>query len=269
MTGLRRLTLVPVLVLVACGAQGASFRLGRAELTIFGAASLSPLLDAARATYVPSRFYRHGLVLAISTGSSAALRTQIEQGAPADVFLSADLTNPQLVVDAGLADGGAVRFAANELAIVVPADNPGGIVTPADLARDGVRIIAAGDEVPITAYAAACVANLGALPGYAAGFAASYEANIVTREDSVRSILAKIELGEGDAGIVYRTDAVASGEVMSVAIPEDANVAVTYAGIVVKASDNREEAHAFLDWLAGPEGQAILAEFGFLPPTPP
>lgn len=234
------------------------------ELTIYGAASLNGALDRVKTAY---QLAAPGVKLTVSTDSSSALETQIEQGAPADVFLSADSTNPKKLVDKGLADGQAITFAGNELIVIVPADNPAGIKSPADLARSGIKVVAAGDEVPITKYAAQLVGNLAREAGYPAGFVAGYTANIVSKEDNVKAIVAKIELGEGDAGIVYVTDAKASTKVATVDIPDSANVPATYAGVVVKASANAAAARAFLDWFAGPDGQAILTSFGFLPPS--
>jgi molybdate transport system substrate-binding protein len=233
------------------------------ELTVFGAASLAGALDAATAAYEASN---PGTVLTISTDSSAALATQIREGAPADVFLAADTTNPQRLVDAGLADGDAVAFAGNELTVITPADNPGGLATPFDLGRPGIRVIAAGDEVPITRYATRLVANLAASAGAPTGFAEAYAANIASKEDNVAAVRSKVELGEGDGAIVYVTDAAASDQVATIEVGDDVNVPATYAGVVVEASPNVEAAHAFLDWLAGPDGQAVLAGFGFLPP---
>lgn len=233
-----------------------------ADLTVYAASSLKGVLDKTKAAYeeaVP------GTTLTIATGSSATLETQIEQGAPADVFLSADTKNPQKLVDGGFAAGDLVPFAGNLLTVVVPADNPGALKSPADLAKPGLKIIAAGDDVPITKYATQLVANLAKEPGYPSDFAAAYAANVVSKEDNVRALLAKIELGEGDAGIVYVTDAKASGKVVTIAVPDSANVPATYAGVVVKSSAKGAVAAAFLDWLAGPDGQAILAGFGFLP----
>jgi molybdate transport system substrate-binding protein len=233
------------------------------DLTIYGAASLKGALEKARTAYEAAN---PGTTLTISTDASSALATKIEQGAPADVFLSADTKNPQALVDKGLTDGPAVTFAGNKLTVIVPADNPAGITAPADLAKAGVQIIAAGDEVPITKYATQLVNNLAKEPGYPAEFAAAYAANIVTKEDNARAVVAKLELGEGDAGIVYVTDAAASTKVATVDVPDAANVLATYAGVVVKASENPAAAQAFLTWLAGPDGQAILGSFGFLAP---
>jgi molybdate transport system substrate-binding protein len=233
------------------------------ELTIFGAASLKGALERVRTVYEAEH---PGTTVTLATDSSAALATQIQEGAPADVFLSADTTNPQKLVDGGLADGDAVAFAGNELTVIVPIDNPADIRTPADLAMRGVRIIAAGDEVPITRYATTLVDNLAREAGYPADYAAAYAANVASKEDNVKAVVAKVELGEGDAGIVYVTDAVASDNVTTVDVPQGANVPATYAGVVVKTSPHVDAARGFLTWLAGPDGQAILSSFGFLPP---
>jgi molybdate transport system substrate-binding protein len=233
-----------------------------ASLTIYGAASLNAVLARVKTAYEAAN---PGTTLTISTDSSSALETKIEQGAPADVFLSADTANPQKLVDKSLAGGGLVKFAGNTLTVIVPTGNPAGIQTPADLAKTGVKVIAAGDTVPITKYANQLVANLAKQPGYPADFAAKYTANIVSKQDNVAAVVTQIGLGEGDAGIVYVTDAKSSPEVTAIEVPAAANVPATYSGVVVKASANASAAQAFLNWLAGPDGQAILASFGFLP----
>lgn len=233
------------------------------ELQVYAAASLKAALAKAAETYSAAN---PGVTITASTDSSSALETKIEQGAPADVFLSADTTNPKKLVDAGLASGDATPFAGNLLTVIVPTDNPAGIKTPADLATSGVKIVAAGEKVPITKYATQLVDNLAKQAGYPSDFAAAYAANVVSQEDNVSGIVGKIELGEGDAGIVYVTDAKGKDKVATIDVPADANVPATYAGVVVKASPNQDAARAFLDWLAGPDGQAVLAEFGFLPP---
>ncbi len=232
-------------------------------LTIYAASSLKAVLAQAQTTYQAAN---PGTTLTISTDSSSALETQIEQGAPADVFLSADTTNPQKLVDKGLTTGALTKFAGNLLTIIAPTANTAGIQTPADLAKSGVKVIAAGDTVPITKYATQLVTNLAAQTGYPAGFATSYTANIVSKEDNVAAVVAKIELGEGDAAIVYVTDAKTSTKVTTIDVPTAANVPATYSGVVIKASSQAAAAQAFLTWFAGPAGQAILASFGFLPP---
>jgi molybdate transport system substrate-binding protein len=270
-----------IIVLTACSSGAASPSLASAtpvaslpasapasaanvQLTVFGAASLKGVLDKAKAAYETAY---PATTLSVSTDSSSALEMQIEQGAPADIFLSADTTNPTKLVNGGFADGAAVSFARNKLTVIVPRGNPAGIMTPADLAKPGVKVIAAGPEVPITKYATQLVGNLAKEAGYPPDFAAKYAANVASQEDNVKAVVAKIELGEGDAGIVYVTDAKASDKLTPVEVPDAANVSATYAGVVVKASKDAAAAKAFLDWFACPDGQAILSEFGFLPPT--
>jgi molybdate transport system substrate-binding protein len=262
---------VLVLVLAACSTGGTAApsvpgpsSTAAGPLTVYAAASLKGPLEKAKTAWEAAN---PSSTLTISTDSSSALETQIEQGAPADVFLSADTTNPGKLVDKSLATGAAVPFAGNKLTVIVPAANPAGIATPADLARAGVKIVAAGDGVPITKYATLLVANLAKEPGSPTDFAATYARNVVSREDNVKAVVAKIELGEGDAGIVYVTDARASAKVISIEVPDSANVPATYAGVVVQASRNVATAQRFLDWFGGPDGQAILAGFGFLPPS--
>jgi molybdate transport system substrate-binding protein len=233
-------------------------------LQVYAAASLKNALAKVADVYQAAN---PGTTLTVSTDSSSALETKIEQGAPADVFLSADTSNPKKLVDAGLASGSVEPFAGNLLTIIVPKGNPAGIQSPKDLAKPGIKVIAAGDTVPITKYATQLVGNLAKESGYPADFAASYANNVASKEDNVSGIVTKIGLGEGDAGIVYVTDAKSSDKVDTVDVPADANVPATYGGVVVKASQNQDAAKAFLDWLASGAGQQVLATFGFLPPA--
>ena len=255
---------VVALVVSACSAGGvASPSSAATDLEVYAAASLKKALEQVKPAYEAAN---PGTTLTVSTDSSAALEAKIEEGAPADVFLSADTTNPQKLVDGEFASGAITPFAGNTLTIIVPSDNPAGIQTPADLAKSGIKIVAAGDKVPITRYATQLVDNLARESGYPADFAATYAANVVSQEDNVAGIVTKIELGEGDAGIVYVTDAKGSDQVATVEVPDAANVPATYGGVVVKASPDQEAATAFLTWLAGTEGQAVLAGLGFQPP---
>jgi molybdate transport system substrate-binding protein len=220
---------------------------------VFAAASLRNAFEAFGETLRADT----GIAPSYSFDASSALRTQIEQGAPADVFASADTRNVEILLQAGAARD-AVVFACNQLAVIVPAGNPGGIVSATDIGRPGVAVVAAGDEVPITRYAEQLALNLGIADGYAA--------NIVTREDNVAAVRSRVELGEGDAGIVYLTDAIASGGLVEqVPVPAEANVPATYAAAVVTSTDQPAESSAYLGWLTGVAGQAALADLGFLP----
>ena len=160
-----------------------------------------------------------------------------------------------------------MNFAGNELTVIVPTDNPAGIQSPADLAKDGVRIIAAGDEVPITKYATQLVENLAAVDGYPADFEAAYAANVVSKEDNVkarsspRSSSAKAMPGSSTSPTQPRRTR--SPRSRSRMRPTSRRRTPAWSS---SASPNQDAAAAFLDWLAGPDGQAILASFGFLPP---
>lgn len=232
------------------------------RLTVYAAASLTASFRELATAYQA----KTGTIITLSFDSSATLEAQIEQGAPADVFASADTANPQKLVDAGLAAGTPVAFADNVLTIIVPGSGPSVVRAPADLAAPGVKIIAAADTVPITKYANQLIANLAQQPGFPAGFAAAVARNIVSKEDNVKAVVAKVELGEGDAGIVYATDARASTGVRTVDVPTAANVTARYAAVAVKASGNGAAAAAFLGWLAGADARAILAGYGFAAP---
>jgi molybdate transport system substrate-binding protein len=233
------------------------------RIIVLAASSLKAALGAAATEYQRTH---SGIAITLSFDASSALRAKIEQGAPADAFASADVTNAQKLVDDGFAVGPAQPFAGNRLAIVVPRDNPARVISPADLARSGLRLIAAGESVPITLYANQLVAALAQQAGYPADYAEKVTANVVSREDNVAAVLAKVALGEGDAGIVYWTDALGSASVREIPLPAGVNVVVTYAAVVVKASRQTNAARAFLSWLAGAGGQAVLGRFGFVAP---
>ena len=234
------------------------------EITVFAAASLAEAFDALAATYMAEH---PGITVTLSYDSSAALRAKIQQGARVDVFASADTENPDALVAAGLSAGPTVVVAGSELAVIVPASNPAGLSDPYGLADPGVKVVGAGPSVPITGYATALLENLAASRGAQADLIASYERNIVSREDNVKGIVAKVELGEGDAGIVYATDALAAGDrVRALPIPPGTNVRVAYGAVIPADAPAPGAAAAFLAWLRGPDAQAILASHGFTAP---
>lgn len=252
-------TSLPALAVNSAAASPATL----GDITVFAAASLNnpfSIMGQAWAARDPDS------TLTFSFDASSALRAQIEEGAPADVFASADLRNAQTLVEECLAPAPVVAFAANHAVIVVPTANPAGIDSWDDLATAGVRIVAAGEQVPISRYSEQVLANLGAMTGAPAGYVDAIHANLVSREDNVAAVLAKVELGEGDAGIVYASDAANSEGVTTVPIPDEANVLAEYGAVSVGDTDSPEGAATFLDYLTGPEAQAILAQHGFLPP---
>jgi len=231
-------------------------------LNIYAAASLQDVLEELIGAY---REDHPDVQIVPAFDATSTLRTQIEEGAPANVFLAADTSNPQALHEAGLA-GTPVTFTANRVTLIVPKDNPAGISDWTDLANGDVTIISAGEEVPITKYAEQTIDNLAALPDAPPDFAAAVDAAIASREDNVRAVLTKIELDEGDAAFVYVTDAASSQDVTELGVPEAASAEAIYDGTVI-GDDPPTAAQDFLEWLTGNEAQAVFDSFGFI--TPP
>lgn len=226
------------------------------DLTVFVAASLRPVfreLDAAWQRGHP------GSDLTVAADGSNVLAAQIAEGAPADVFVSADPEQPQRLSDDGHATGTPVPLVRNRVTLVAPAGSDA-VSTPADLARPGIRLVAVGAGVPISAYADRVLARLATTMPDPDGFAAAVAANVVSREDNVRAALTKVELGEGDAAFVYATDALGSDGVREVPLPGGTDVSAEYAAIQVS---DRAVAHEFLEWLGMPEAAALFRAAGF------
>ena len=239
------------LALAGCGGDepsgGSSAAPG--ELKVFAAASLT-----AAFTELGERFTAAsgGTEVTFNFAGSQALATQIQQGAPADVFASADTTNMDKVRDLV---GTHQPFASNLLAIVVEKGNPRGVRTLGDLASSDLKVVLAAEEVPAGRYAKQVLDRAGV------------RVQPVSQEDNVKAVVTKVSLGEADAGIVYVTDVTAGGDkVEGVDIPEDQNVVATYPIATVKASRAQDPAQAFVDLVLSAEGQRVLEEHGFLPP---
>jgi molybdate transport system substrate-binding protein len=231
------------------------------KISVFAAASLS---DVFRTIGTEFRKTHPDLSIEFNFQSSSALAAQIEQAAPADVFASADTAQMQRVVDKGLISESPAIFVKNLPVIAVPADNRAGIAAPRDLSKAGVKLVLAGPEVPIGNYARQIIDKLAADPSYGAAYKHATLKNLVSNEANVRAVLTKIELGEADAGIVYKTDALVSGsKVKTVAFPDAVNVIATYPIGVVKSSQNATAAAAFVAFIRGPQGQKFLQDAGF------
>ncbi|HEV2107715.1 MAG TPA: molybdate ABC transporter substrate-binding protein [Thermomicrobiales bacterium] len=231
------------------------------ELTVFAAASLTDAFTEIKADLeadVP------GLEITFNFGGSQALATQLAEGAEADVFAPADQARMQAAVEAGRIAGEPIPFASNRLAVVVPADNPAGIRTPADLAGEGVKLVLAQPEVPAGRYARQAICRMAEeTAAHGEDFAGRVAANIVSQEEDVRGVLTRVQLGEADAGIVYVSDAVAAGDaVTTIEIPDNVNVVASYPTAEVAGGDHALAA-AFIAYVLSPEGQATLGEYGF------
>ncbi len=230
------------------------------EITVFAASSLSDAFKEAA-----TRFQEKNpkTKVTFNFAASSALATQINEGAPADVFASADTTQMKNVTDKSNA-ADPVVFVTNVPTIVVPKSGSP-VAAFADLAKPGVRLVLAGPEVPIGKYARDVLANASkATGGISADFAEKVLANLKSNEANVRAVLSKVQLGEADAGIVYTTDAaVAANDVKLVQIPAAYNIVAQYPIAVTKASKNAALAKAWVAFITGAEGQAIMAKYGF------
>ncbi|HEY7066442.1 MAG TPA: molybdate ABC transporter substrate-binding protein [Chloroflexota bacterium] len=198
-------------------------------------------------------------------GPSSGLRTQIEQGAPADVFASADQVQMELAVSNGIIAGTPQIFARNALVLVVPKDNPGRITTLQDLARPGVRLVTTAPQVPIGTYTRQALQLMSQDPAYGADFADRVLANVRSEELDVRAVLAKVALGEGDGGVVYATDVTpqVAPDVQVIPIPDQFNVIATYPIAVVQGARQPALGQRFVALVLSDAGQAVLARYNF------
>ena len=234
------------------------------NLTISAASSLT---DAFNAMKQQIEAANPGTTITLNFGASSTLAAQIAQGAPVDVFASADQPNMDKVKQAGLVVGQAQIFAQNKPVIIVPAANPKGIAGPKDLAQPGVKLVLTDKNVPIGNYARQILDKMSADPAYGADFSQKVLANLVSEEANVRAVIAKVQLGEGDAGIVYSSDVTPAvrDKVKIIAIPDQFQITAQYPAAVIKGAGNEVGARAFIAYLLSPAGQAILQQWGFLP----
>ena len=241
------------LLIAACGSLGGSAGPSPTPLSgtisVFAAASLT---DSFKVLGTSFQQAHSGVTVQFNFAGTPTLVTQIEQGAQADVFASADTTNMTKLTTDGLTTGTSQVFAHNQLEIVVGPGNPRGITGLADLAKSGVIYITEGPTVPAGRYALQALATAGV------------KVTPKSLETDVKSVVAKIELGEADAGIVYTTDVQAAGsKVQGVPIPDADNVIATYPIVAVKGSKSLDVADAFIAYVVSAAGQSTLATFGF------
>jgi molybdate transport system substrate-binding protein len=256
------LTALAVASLVGCGSVGdtggaapgaASSSAGApGAVTVFAAASLTESFTRLGKDFETA--HPETTVMFNFAGSSA-LATQINQGAPVDVFASAAARNMATVTDAGNGDGTAATFARNQLVIAVPKNNPQGVAGLADLAKPGVKVALCAEQVPCGAAATKALA------------AAKVRLTPVTLEQDVKAALAKVKLGEVDAALVYRTDAkAAAADVEGIEFPESSSAINDYPIIVVKNAPNKTGAQAFVDFVLSAHGKSVLTTAGFQTP---
>ena len=258
--GIAVLAAAAALMLAACGSStpsasptsGASSSKVTGSITVFAAASLTETFDRIGKDFEAAN---PGTKVTFSYGGSSMLATQIDQGAPADVFAAASPATMKMVTDAGNGAGAPATFVKNQLVIAVLKGNPKNIKSLSDLAAPGVKVALCDDSVPCGAAAKTALkaANVNLTP--------------VTKETDVKQALAKVKLGEVDAALVYRTDARADpADVDGIEFPESARAMNAYPIVVLKDTSNKSTAQAFVNYVLSDKGMAVLIAAGFQKP---
>lgn len=250
------------MLLAACSASKPSTE--PQTLNVFAAASLTDAFTEIGKAFEASHA---GVTVVFNFGGSQTLRTQIEQGAPADIFASANTREMDTLITGGLVQKDAPKiFLTNQLIMILPKDNPARIKSLQDLSQPGVKVVLAAEDVPAGKYARQILENLNAQLG--ADFKDKVLANVVSNEENIRQALTKIQLGEADASIVYVSDAVAVPKLQTIQIPAAVNVIAQYPIAALHKSAHAELANEFIKYVLAAEGQATLKKWGFTPITP-
>jgi molybdate transport system substrate-binding protein len=266
MTVRHRRALVPVLLavlvlLAACGSSsGSKSSSGHVTMNVSAAASLM-----ASFTTLGQQFEAANANTSVvfNFAGSNTLAQQITQGSPFNVFASADTQTMDKVTKEVNTP---VTFAHNQVAVIIPASNPGHITTLKDLANPGIKIAVADPSVPAGNYTLEVLNKMGASPEYGPSYETAVKGNFVTQETSVSGVSTKVQTGEVDAGYVYVTDGLVAGsKVKIINIPEQFNVKAAYPIATAKTGSNPSTAQAFVDYVLSDQGQATLAKYGFLP----
>lgn len=248
------------MVLAACN-KSPSAASNPVTLTVLAAASLTKVFPQIGALFTKEH---PGTTFDFSFAGTDQLAAQIQQGAPADVFAGASTKYGDQLAGANQVDPYVV-FCTNQLVLVTPASNPAGITSLQDLATKPVKLVIGSETVPVGTYTRTVLANLDAV--YGSSYSTTVLGTVVSNEDSVTSIVTKIEAGEADAGFVYITDALAAGsKVNHITLPADAQAVAKYPIAVVKASKNATVARQFVDFVLTAPPQAMLEAAGFGPP---
>jgi len=234
------------------------------ELTVFCAASLTGAFDEIEDIYEEAS----GVPVILNFDGTQALRTQVEQGAYADVFVSANQKHMAALMAEGLVNNDSVTlFAKNSLVVVVPKDNPASINSLSDLAKPGVKIVMGTKDVPVGSYALLVLGNMAKDPDYGPEYRQRVMSNVVSQETTVAYVVSKVALGEADAGFAYKSDVTPglSERVLKIPIPEMYNVVAEYPIATMKESPNLELAEDFIDFVESDESGAVLEKYGFQP----
>lgn len=240
---------------------------GGGELTVFAAASLTEAF-----TEIGRQFdAANGSITTFSFAGSQQLAQQIAQGAPADIFASANRAQMDNVIESGQVISGTQQvFVRNRLVVIYPADNPAQLATLKDLAKPDLRLLLAAKEVPVGQYSLDFLQKASESAQFTATYSETVLANVVSYEENVRAVLSKVQLGEADAGIVYTSDITrdAAEQVGRIEIPDDLNTIASYPIAPIADSPNAGLGQRFIEYVLGSEGQAILEQYGFIPVSP-
>lgn len=234
-------------------------------LTVFAAASLT---DAFRDIGQAFEALHPGVQVTLNFAGSQRLALQIEQGAQADLFAAADQRNMDKLVAADLISLDApVTFAYNQMVVILPDENPGRVETLGDLARPGLKLLLAGEQVPVGAYARQVLGNLSGDAAFGPGFKDAVLGNLISNEENVKQVVAKIQLGEADVGIVYRSDVTPglSGRLRTIGIPDRFNVEAAYPMAILQTASDVDLARQFVQFVLAPDAQRILQRWGLIP----
>jgi len=235
-------------------------------LTVFAAASLKDAFTEIGANFEAAH---PGVSVALNFAGSQTLSAQLTQGAVADVFASANQTEMDKLVTDGLVPADAAQtFLTNSLVVILPQANPAGARALADLAAPGLKLILAAETVPAGKYALQVLEKLAAEAAYGADFKTRVLANVVSYENDVKAVVAKVQLGEADAGVVYLSDSVAAPDLKTIEIPADLNVVARYPIAALTNAPQLELAAAFVDAVLSADGQSVLKKWGFTPVAP-
>jgi len=259
------LTLVITAGLLVAGCTTTEETPGETTLTVFTAASLTgAFTDIGKAYEAENENVRVDLIF----DGSQALRTQIEQGANPDIFVSASEKHMKALQDGGLMDDNTVTvFLGNSMALIVPAENPAGITGLADLAEPGTKIVIGTKDVPFGDYTRQVLDKMAADPAYGEAYREAVMNNVISEETAVSSVVPKLTLGEADAAFVYKSDVSKDDleKVTRIEVPAEYNVMATYPLGILADSPHKTEAETFIAFVRGPDGSAILTEYGFDP----
>jgi molybdate transport system substrate-binding protein len=240
-----------------------SARAQESRLTVFAAASLTDAFESIGEAFEAAN---PGVEILFSFASSSTLAAQLAQGAPADIYASANERQMDVVVENGRTAGVPRAFAHNCLTLIVPADNPANIQAVRDLANPGVNLVIAAPETPIRTYTDMMLEAMAVHPAYGGDFRRAVLGNVVSEEPNVRLVAAKVALGEADAGVVYRSDVTPdiSDDVLMLLIPDAFNQLATYPIAVTNDTDKPELANSFVEFVLSDVGQDILVEWNLI-----